>query len=220
MKKAILFLSLVLLAPVVALAPAGAQQRTSGSFTMSVHTHSSTFGSPTGAPTLFQTAPLSTAVAQGSEFSYSSISCSTPAPFNDRSLDFTPNVPGVSDPASTRHLIEGTVEFFTSGGRGYVTGTITTILCRNGQDLGDRIFFSFRGELRRTSANDLQIRGAFRITGGRGIFADISGSGSINGSLTCLPPILAREGASSCADLGAFSDAVLFLDGVFSDPTT
>lgn len=226
MKKACLFLALMAVAPLVAVNPAAAQRPGTpasgarGGFSLSVHTHSSQFQGPSGAGTLFPTDPLPTPITEGSDFSYSSIPCSRPAPFNDRSLSFDPDYPGIQDPASTRHFIQGTLtKLSPRGDRGRIEGTLTTILCRNGQESQDRISFAFRGRFHQTSENEMRVTGRYWIIGGTGTFQDLTGRGSINGSITCLPITLTRTGAESCADLGVFSDAVFSLEGTYADPT-
>ena len=224
MHKKSLFFALALVASVAITAPAGAQPNDTrngarGGLSQTAHTHSRQFGSPSGAPTLFPTDPLEFPVTEG-HFSYSSVPCNRPAPFNDAALVFHPGYPGVRSPAAVRYLIDGTVsEISATGDRGTVEGTITTILCENGQE-GDRYFVSFEGRFRVTSENEAVIQGGtFRIVGGTGRFADLTGQGSIKGSFTCLPPVLQRNRAEDCADLGAFSDAVFRLKGHFADPT-
>jgi hypothetical protein len=217
-----LILALALVTPLVVSWPAAAQQRGDalrGTFSMSVHMHSSEFGGPSGAGTLFQTDPLSFPPSRGS-FSYSSIPCNQPAPFNDFALRFEPGYPGVATPAAVRHFLEGTVTPTTrSADRGIVRGTITTILCQGGVQQPDRLLFTFLGRYRLASDNQLVVTGSYRLAGGTGRFAGISGGGSLEGELTCLPPILQREGATNCADLGVFSDAIFRLRGNFLDPS-
>ena len=219
-----MFLGVVFIASAAVIAPAGAQHGPTGArspvtgqLSLSVHTHSSGFGSPSGAPTLFSTDPLEIPVAS-SPFSYSAIPCSSPAPFNDRALSFSPGYPGLgSGPLAVRHLVRGDVTTTTrSGDRGIVEGTITTFLCQNGQEQ-DRVQFRFVGRFQVTSANEAVVAGSFRIVGGRGRFAGLTGGGTITGRFTCLPPVLARAGATDCADLGAFSDSVLMLQGSFAN---
>ncbi len=197
------------------------QQGARGEISLDVHTHSSEFGSPSGRPTLFETTPLPFAITKGANFSYSAIPCEFPAPFNDRALNFTPDYPGIEDPAAVRYLVEGTVtKAMRSGERGTVKGTITTFLCEGKQE-GDKIFIEFEAQFVVTSENVATVEGTFRITGGTGRFEDITGSGSFTGDpgFTCLPPVLRRNQAENCADLGAFSDAVFDLRGSFQDPT-
>ena len=223
MKKQLGILALGLVTPLLASTPAWAQQRggaaAGGTISMSVHTHSSEFGGPSGPGTLFETTPLPFPPSRGS-FSYSSIPCERPAPFNDTALVFDPGYPGVPSPAAVRHFIQGTLTpTGRSADQGIVSGTITTILCQNRVQQPDRMFFAFRGRYRLASDNQVVITGTFRLTGGEGRFADMRGAGSLEGELTCLPPILQREGAANCAELGAFSDAIFQLGGRFLDPT-
>ncbi len=223
MKKQLSVLALALVLPLAASTPAAAQARDGtsarGTISMSVHTHSSEFGGPSGPGTLFETTPLPFPPAAGS-FSYSSIPCERPAPFNDTALVFQPAYPGIASPAAVRHFIEGTlVPMGRSAEQGIVRGTITTILCQNRVQQPDRMFFSFHGRYRLASDNQIVVTGTFRLAGGAARFADMSGAGSLEGEITCLPPILARQGARNCAELGAFSDAVLRLSGRFFDPT-
>ncbi len=64
------------------------------------------------------------------------------------------------------------------------------------------------------TGGELKVQGTFTITGGTGVFADMTGGGTISGVITCL------EGRyATCAQLGVFSDAVFSLQGTFSDPT-
>ncbi len=216
---------LALLAPLAAISPASAQQNQSqrgarGGIAVDVHVHSSEFGSPSGVPTLFETDPLEFPITEG-PFSYSAIPCSSPAPFNDVGLKFNPDYPGITDPAPVRYLVEGTVtEVTPSGDRGRIEGTITTILCEDGEESENVFFTEFEARFRVTSENEAKVTGGrFEITGGTGVFADLTGSGSFRGRFTCLPPVLARNGAENCAELGAFSDAIFDLRGSFKDPT-
>lgn len=225
MKTKCLVLAFALVSSLASMAPAGAQQQPSprnvarGTFSLSVHTHSSQFGGPSGAGTLFETDPLPFPPGRA-DFSYSAIPCNRPAPFNDQALVFRPGYPGLVSPAAVRHFVEGTLTPTTrSGDRGIVRGNITTILCLNGMLQADRIFLTFHGRYTRTSDNEVVMTGTFRIAGGTGRFADLSGAGSMEGQLTCLPPILQREGAADCADLGVFSDSVIRLRGSFVDTT-
>ena len=219
MKKGYVIFALALVALFALSAPASAQNSPesglSGQMSLSVHAHSSQF-----TDTLFGTNPLDYPVTEGDQFSYSSIPCSRPAPFNDRSLSFNPDYPGIEDPASTRHFIEGTITDLDESGRtGTIEGTITTILCVDGEESESTITTAFEGRFVQTSDNELRIVGNYEIVDGTGIFEDLEGSGRIRGSLTCLPGTLERTGAESCAELGVFSDAVFQLRGSFEDPT-
>lgn len=213
MRKTSLFVAMVALASLVTLSPAAAakppsrDKGVSGNISLTVHAHSSQF-----TDTLFPTSPVPFPVTGTSTGTYSSIPCSRPAPFNDTALDFTPDFPGTEDPASVRHFVEVTLTP-TQGNKGTIEGDITTILCVNGEESENRLFITFEGTYKQT-AGEVRFQGTFEITGGTGVFADITGAGTITGALTCL----AGRGAT-CAQLGVLSDAVFSLQGTFSDPT-
>jgi hypothetical protein len=189
------------------------EEGVSGRFTFRPHTHTSGL-TPSGDPTLVATDPAPVPLDEGT-FTYSSLSCEDPAPFNDVSLDFNPSYPGIDDPASTRSVIEITV---VDAEAGTVEGTVTTFLCENGQET-DQIVYAFEGTTTAVSDNQAALVGTFEVVSGTGPFADLEGSGRLRGALTCLQPVLEQAGAESCADLGFYSDAVMTLRGQFSDPT-
>lgn len=194
------------------------QDTARGGIDMTVHTHSSEYGGPGGAPLLAgETTPLQYPLGE-QEFSYSSVGCENPARFNDVALNFNPDYPGIDDPARVRHIIEGEVTDVSKNGKiGTVEGELTTFLCENGEE-GDEIHFSFSGRLIQQGDNNAEFRGRFTIEGGTGRFENMTGHGSMHGRLTCLPAILEREGADSCAELGEYSDAVFFR-GPKNDPS-
>lgn len=223
--KRIVFIAAVLAASAVAApslaqqhgAPADGQDGARGGIDVTVHTHTSGLGGPGGAALLTRTDPLSFPVREES-FSYASVPCSTSVPFNNRALEFNPDYPGIKDPASARFITEGEVtDVSRSGKQADVEGTITMFLCENGKE-GDQIEFAYDAKLIVRSDNLAMVRGTFDIVGGTGRFADIDGQGSIHGQLTCLERVLARAGAESCADYGAFTDAVFFR-GPTDDPS-
>lgn len=193
------------------------KSKASGGIDLTVHTHTSGLGGPGGAALLTETDPLSFPVREES-FSYASVPCETSVPFNDRALEFNPDYPGIDDPASARFITEGEVtDVSRSGKKADVEGTITVFLCENGEE-GDQIVFAYDAKLLVRSDSDAAVRGTFEIVEGTGRFEDISGQGSIHGRLTCLPRVLERAGAESCADHGAFTDAVFFR-GPQDDPS-
>jgi hypothetical protein len=67
-----------------------------------------------------------------------------PAPYNNAGLDFTPDFPGLPDPAPIRSFVTGTVTEALPGDRGTISGTITSFLCQSGQAT-DQITVSYRG---------------------------------------------------------------------------
>ena len=127
----------------------------------------------------------------------------------DVGLRSDPGHPGIRSPAAVRHVIEAAVRGVRDDGTtARVEGGLVAHLCERGEK-GDRIDFTFDGELLQQS-DGARLRGAFEISGGTGRFAGIHGSGSMHGHLTCLESVLRRERAQSCADLGRCTDAVLF----------
>lgn len=216
-----LALAVALIALLATSGPAAAQQnrrpdnaQATGGIAISVHAHSSEFDSPGGVDPLVGTQPLDYDFEEGDSFSYASIPCDVSAPFNDESLSFNPDFAGIDDPASARYIIEGTVtEYDEATGEGTVEGTLTVILCEDGEE-GDRIFLEYEGTFVKAD-DEVRITGTFDIVGGTGVFSDLDGQGSINGSLLCLPEVLENAGAESCEDLGAFSDAVFQLHGTY-----
>lgn len=197
--------------------PAAAQQdHTEGSFVMDVFAHSE-FGSPGGAPLLFDADALDYDFDEGESFSYSSITCEADAPHNDRALRINPDYPGVDNPDSVRHDVDGTVtEYDEDSGTGTIEGTITTVHCPT----GDEIYFEYEAEFVEDGPNNLILRqGSWEITGGTGIFSDLDGEGRLSGRLTCLPLVLERHAADNCEELGAYSDAIMRLRGQWEDET-
>ncbi|HEX2192198.1 MAG TPA: hypothetical protein VHH09_03315 [Acidimicrobiales bacterium] len=235
MKRAARFLAVVLTASFLLMAPTAAGAASAGSVIIEGLTLAGTqFGTPSGQPTTVATDPLTIPVTTGDHFLYSTITCASPfPPWNSFGLQFDPGYPGITDPASVRHEIEGTVVLVNrSGTRGIVRGTITTYLCENGVRT-DQIVSSFTATFQPTSATSvplvgggpvptsggLSLTGGFTITGGTGRFADLRGGGSMIGQFTCLASTLQRNGATSCADLGAFSEVPFQLRGRYFDPT-
>ncbi|CAN5248474.1 hypothetical protein BH23ACT9_BH23ACT9_39960 [soil metagenome] len=235
MRRALLFAAAAaLIAPLVTIAPASAAppdkpERTRGAIAIDVVGLTSTVGTPSGKPTLVPTTGLEAPVTQGSDFSFSSIECSSgPAPFNEVGLEFTPDFPGLEDPAPIRSVVEGTVTTMNPSGGGSVEGTITTFLCEDGEET-DQIVASFTARFRPTSDDQvvlmggtlvttggLALNGRFTITEATGRFEGLTGKGRLRGQFTCLPVTLMRNDASDCEDLGLFSEALLDLDGRFA----
>lgn len=235
MKSRAMLIVLALIASMAAVAPAGASHDSAkGLISMQGLTLSGTqFGTPTGNPTLVPTDALETPLTEGASFRYSSIRCAAgPAPFNQVGLDFTPNYPGLADPAPIRTVISGTVtKTKRSGAYGKIRGTITSYLCQGGRET-DQITASFKAKFWPTSDRTIVLRGGritttgglalvgkFKITDGTGRFEDIKGRGALRAQLTCLPSTLTRNRATSCATLGAFSEIVFDMVGSYRDRT-
>lgn len=235
-KKKLSVLAALTAMAVVAVGPATAQEQpssgegVSGGIQMTLHTHSQ-------GETLFATDRLSFDFAAGESFAYSSRPCDASAPFNEVGLDFNPDYPGVDDDAdgtaSVRHLIEGTITEVNDG-TGRVEGTITTVLCESGEETDNVIVTEYTATFRRVSDNEVRLIGSFAIspTLSTGTFADMSGQGSFQGSLTCLGH--QRDPSQpTCEELGEFTDFVGFrgdptagpgeiqpgMVGTFADPT-
>jgi len=211
MRKTALLVTFAFLGSLVSISPATAKPPSSdgasGNISLTVHAHSSQF-----TDTLFPTSPVPFPVTEPSSGTYSSIPCSRPAPFNDTALDFTPDYPGLDDPASVRHFVEVALTP-SEGNKGTIEGEITTILCLEGEETENQLFITFEGTYKQM-AGEVRFQGTFDIAGGTGMFEDIAGDGTITGVLTCLP---GRD--ATCAQLGVLSDAVFSLQGSFSDPT-
>ena len=222
-------------AAVVALAavePAGAEPKSSpdsgasGGFQLTVHTHSN------NPETLLfpDVERLAFDFEEGDTFAYSSRTCDRIARFNDLGLDFSPDYPGVDDDdgtAAVRHQVAGTVTE-DNGNTGTIEGTITSVLCVDGEETDNVIVTDFVARYRQVSDDELQIIGKYQISPeeSTGTFADLEGTGSIQGVFTCL-------GEATCAELGEYTDFVGArgdlskgpgeiqpgLKGTFSDPT-
>ncbi|HEV3402008.1 MAG TPA: hypothetical protein VG078_09340 [Acidimicrobiales bacterium] len=234
MRRAAPFFALVMSVSFAVMAPTAANAATaSGTIVLEGLTLAGTqFGTPSGQPTTVPTDPLAIPVSPGDHFLYSTITCASPfPPWNSFGLHFTPDYPGIADPASVRHEFEGTVTY-ASGNRGTIRGTITSYLCEGGVRT-DQIVVSYQAAFAPTSARSVPLlgggpvpttgglvfRGGAHIVGGTGRFADLRGGGTLMGQFTCLASTLQRNGAQSCADLGAFSEVPFQLRGRFVDPT-
>ena len=149
MPKKSLLVAMAFLVSLAGISPAAAAKPrddgASGNISLTVHAHSSRF-----IDTLFPTSPVPFPVTEPSSGTYSSIPCSRPAAFNDTALDFTPDFPGIEDPASVRHFVEVGLTP-THGNMGTIEGEITTILCIDGQESENRLFISFEGTYKQTA---------------------------------------------------------------------
>lgn len=203
--------SLVASAALLVAAPANAEaKRLSGDVSIGVHTHSDP-------GLLFPTSRLGFGFARGDTFAYSSRVCAQSAPFNEVGLDFDPNFPGIDTAtgvAAVRHLAEGRIVAVKRGGdKGTILGTIKSVVCvtRNGARVssGDALVMRYSARFRRTSDNELYLKGRFWFSPTRstGKFEDITGRGSLEAQLTCLGHAR-NPAAPSCEKLGHFTDFV------------
>ncbi|HVL98678.1 MAG TPA: hypothetical protein VM324_05250 [Egibacteraceae bacterium] len=233
--------ALALVGPAAANPNKAPKSEARGGFQLSVHTHSN--DDPDWSGLLFSTERLSYDFVEGETFAYSSRTCAGRAPFNDLGLDFRPDYPGVDDDdgtAAVRHHVQGTVTQVQGprGDRGFIEGTITSVLCEtvNGvqTETEHAIVTEFRARYRRISDNEVQLTGRFELspTQSTGTFQDITGHGSFQGILVCLAH--QRDATQpTCAERGHFTDFVGLrgdttrppgetqpgLVGTFRDPT-
>ena len=182
MKRLHLLLGFALLIVLVGVSPASAQPErqggTQGGVQMTIHTHSN--DDPEWSGLLFDTDRLSYNFVQGESFSYSSRTCGGRAPFNDLGLDFSPNYPGVDDDqdgtAAVRHHVEGTITQ-VRGDTGTIEGTITSVMCLDGQETENVIVTHYTARFHRVSDNEIRISGRFHFspTESTGTFAGLEG---------------------------------------------
>ena len=216
--KQLRLMSALALAGALAIAgPASAQTApapaASGDFTMSIHTHSAQMPTPLRFGPIQQ---LPFNATSGNTFLYSSRRCEDFAPYNDVGLLMSPDVGGLTSPIRVRHRVRGTV---TAGDAevGTVAGDTTSVRClppppagpeaqgTGGPETADAIHTSYRAQYRRESDNVLRFVGTFRITGGEGTFARISGGGAFEGAFVCLAA-LRSPAAQTCAQQGQYAD--------------
>ena len=187
------------------------------------------YGTPSGQPTTETTDPLTIPVRAGDTFHYSTISCASAfPPWNNVGLHFNPDYPGIADPASVRHEFEGRVTRLNRNTHGTIEGTVRTYLCVNGERQ-DQIVTSYRANFRPTSRTSVELEsspvptkgglafsGHFRVIGGTGRFADLTGHGAIKGQFTRLGT---RPGDPADLNPPGYSEVPFQQKGGFRDPT-
>ena len=217
MKQLRLIFGLALAGALISASPASAQTASgspqSGSFTMSMHTHSDNalrFGPIQQLP--YDAVP-------GSTFLYSSRRCEDFAPYNDVGLVMGPDVGGLQSPLRVRHQVRGVVKTGNSEA-GTIEGDTVSVRClqpsptgpdaqgTGGPETADLFRMSFRVTYARGSENDLRFSGVFTITGGEGAFAGLGGSGAFEGSFVCLGALRPAPPQPSCAQRGQYGDFV------------
>lgn len=162
----------------------------------------------------------------GGPFVYAGIACSGNAPLNNVATDLTTyntRLPGSRSPASTRNhpLKFKVVE--NRRGQLRLRGKVVLTVCQLKPGATstpdpvpdsekEKVFFRWNAKFKRTSPEEVRWLGRFRLTGGTGIYEDLTGKGEIAGYFFCFAP----EG---CATLGEFRDAQYTMSGTYHDPT-
>ncbi len=204
-------------APVLPTPPTG---RDPFSLMQMVHTTSTPGGSQVPLPA----APWNGASA-GGPFRYAGIPCTGNAPVNNIATNLTTynsRLPGSRSPASTRmHPLEFNVTALADGAfRLDGTGTMTACKRTGGAIAGtdpvddaqkDKIFLTWTASAEKTSAEEVRWHGTFTITGGTGVYRNLTGQGEIGGYFFCFAP-------AGCAAAGQFQDGQFAMQGVFAAP--
>lgn len=155
-------------------------------------------------------------------FVYRAAPCSAAnAPVNNNSSDlpsYNTRVPGGRVPAATRAL---PMRLSIENGR--IRGTVHLTVCKLGPGHAtdnrsdaerDKIVFEIQMMPERFGAEEVGVHGSFRIAGGTGRYADLTGKGRIAGYFFCYD----RKGCG--ADKAhRYRDALFTLHGSFFDPT-
>lgn len=154
-------------------------------------------------------------------FVYRAMSCSAPtANVNNNSSDlpsYNARIPGSRVPASTRaHPMQFVVE------NGNVQGTMDLTVCQlspgevvdgGSDEEREKITIEFEAAPEHYSEEEVAFQGSFRITGGTGPYADLSGEGSIRTYFFCYD----EEGCQE--QEGLYRDSLFVMQGSYSDPT-
>ena len=202
-------------------AAAQAQGGVKGSFSlvMMVHTSSSSAGPLPGANAWNGT------YRTGDGFRYRSIPCSGNAPVNNLASDlpsYGTRVAGSRVPSSMRaHPFGFRVREVKR--RWEIQGSVTFTVCKLGSgatpandpvtdEAKPKITMGFRAQFKRETSELVRWSGRFRIEGGTGRYADLTGSGQISGYFACF-------GDAGCGSSGTFTDGQMVLNGTYSDPS-
>jgi hypothetical protein len=163
--------------------------------------------------------------SSGGPFRYFGIACTGAAPVNNISTNLTTynsRLPGSRSPASTR---SHPFEFVANGDR--LEGRITFTVCKLGggptatpdpvaDQNKEKIFVSWQAKVESTTPEEVSYRGKFRITGGTGVYNDLTGGGEMSGYLFCF----AAAGCASPSIGGQYRDGQYTMQGHYRDPTT
>jgi hypothetical protein len=153
-------------------------------------------------------------------FTYRAIPCAGNAPMNNIGTNlptYNGLIPGSRSPASTRsHPFRFTVE------QGAMTGAIALTVCQlapgpttDGRPDAERerIDIAFTATADRRTGEETIFSGSFRITGGTGRYAQLTGGGTIRGYFMCFDPRGCVGGNE-----GRLRDMQYVLEGTFRDP--
>lgn len=152
-------------------------------------------------------------------FTYRAIPCSGNAPLNNISSNlptYGGKIPGARSPASTRaHPMVIEVK------SGVMNGKIAFTVCKlapgptndeKPDDTRDRINIEFTAKPVSRNADELGFKGEFKIAGGTGRYASLTGSGIISGYMFCYDP------RGCVANDSKYRDMQFLLEGTYSDP--
>lgn len=171
-----------------------------------------------------KTTPWAGSFRQGAAYSYRSIACNGNAPVNNISSDlpsYNGRVAGSSLPQSLRGQ---PFAFRTVKTRKYgwvMRGTITITVCqlKSGptptpdpvpDESKPKIRVSFQAKPRIVNAEDATWHGSFRLVGGTGRYAGLTGGGQIAGYFLCF---------AGCSKFGYYHDAQFVMHGTYADRT-
>jgi hypothetical protein len=165
--------------------------------------------------------------SSGGPFRYSGIPCNGNAPVNNIATDLTTyntRLPGSRSPASTRmHPLEFDATPEGPPGTFKLAGRTTLTVCQlqGGptptpdpvpDPSKDRITFTWTAIAEKISTEEVRWSGSFTLTGGTGVYEDLTGQGRISGYFFCFD-------AQGCASLGQYRDGQLVMQGTYRDPT-
>lgn len=200
---------------------------TSGPFSLVMMIHTNKGDAPARFGPIPPTRPWN-GVAQDGQFSYSSIPCTGNAPVNNIASDlptYNGRVEGSRAPASMRaHPFRFRVKQLKSGKGKVISGRIDFTVCKLGggpnaapDPVADvdkpKIYVTFRAEYKPATVEQMPWVGTFKIIGGTGRYADLTGSGTIGGYFMCFA-------AGGCMNTGKeFDDGQFTMQGRYSDPT-
>ena len=224
MKKAGLATAALALAAAAALPASANAQAVAGNFSLVMMVHQQSLSAGGQLPGV---RPWDGRARAGVRYAYRSIPCSGNAPVNNLASDlpsYNGRVRGSRFPQSMRaHPLSFSLR--RRRGRWEMLGGIRFTVCKqapgptaNPDPVPDeskpRIDVVFRATFRRYNAETLHWNGTFRLRGGTGRYADLTGSGAISGYFACF-------GERGCPGSGnsTFQDGQMTLQGTYRDRT-